>query len=109
MGYDEQLAARTRPLISRRRGFSEKKMFGGLGFLLDGHICVGVWKESLIVRVGPDQYEQALREFAVREFDITGRPMTGWVLVAPEALADPDDLRGWVRRGIDFVRTLPPK
>lgn len=109
MGYDRNLADRTRPLISRRRGFSEKQMFGGLGYLLHGHICVGVWKESLIVRVGPDQYGEALREFAVREFDITGRPMTGWVMVGPEALADPDDLRDWVRRGVDFVRTLPPK
>lgn len=109
MGYDAELADRTRPLIACRTGFGEQKMFGGLCFLLHGHICVGVWEESLIVRVGPVQYAQALREFAVREFDITGRPMTGWVMVGAEGVAAADDLRGWVQRGIRFVRTLPPK
>ena len=75
-------------------GVEEKKMFGGLGFLLYGNILVGVWKDALIVRVGPDHYGDALVEPHVREFDITGKPMKGWVLVESEGVEDDDRLRG---------------
>jgi hypothetical protein len=69
----------------------------------------GVWKRSLIVRVGPDNYEEALLEPHVREFDITGRPMRGWVVVGPDGVVDDGQLSEWVRRAVQFVGTLPPK
>lgn len=109
MAYDEQLAKRVRPLLSRRSGFSEKKMFGGVGYLLDGNMCIGVWKEFLIVRVGPDGYHAALRKSFAKKFDITGRAMTGWVMVAPEGVADDDELSEWVLHAVAFVRGLPKK
>lgn len=109
MPYDETLAARVRPLMARRKGFAEKKMFGGIGFLLRGHMCVGVWKEFLIVRVGAEQHEDALDQPHVRQFDITGRAMTGWVMVEPGGVESDEDLQDWVHRATEFVRTLPPK
>ena len=84
-------------------------MFGGIGFLLNGNMCVGVWKDSLIARVGPEQYETALQEQFVGEFDTTGQAMTGWVLVAPEAVEDDDQLRKWIERAVRFVETFPAK
>src|SRR2546426_6404780 len=86
MAFREELAERIRQGLARRKGVEEKKMFGGVGFLLHGNMLVGVWKDSLIVRLGPEESEGALREPHVKEFDITGRPMKGWVLVAPEGV-----------------------
>jgi TfoX/Sxy family transcriptional regulator of competence genes len=84
-------------------------MFGGIGFLLNGNMLVGVWKDSLIARVGPEQYEDALLEPHVKEFDITGKPMKGWVLVQPEGVAEDDPLNEWIDRALTFVRTLPAR
>src|SRR4051794_12962170 len=98
MAFDESLAARIRDALARKRGVEEKKMFGGVGFLLHGNMLVGVWKDSLIARLGPDEGEEALREPHVREFDITGRAMKGWVLVGPEGVEDDDQLSGWIER-----------
>ncbi|MFH1918633.1 MAG: TfoX/Sxy family protein [Planctomycetota bacterium] len=109
MVYDELLAARVRKALARRKGVTEKKMFGGVGFLLGGNMGVGVWKDSLILRLGPDQYEGALREPGVKPFDITGRPMKGWVMVEPGGIEPDEDLRAWVRRAVTFTGTLPPK
>lgn len=109
MAYDELLAARVRSLLARRKGFAEKKMFGGVGFLLHGNLCTGVWKEFLIARIGPDGYEAALAEAHVKEFDITGKSMTGWVMVEPAGIADVPRLKAWVDRSVSFVRTLPRK
>jgi TfoX/Sxy family transcriptional regulator of competence genes len=109
MPFDQSLADRVRPLLVRRRGFSEKKMFGGLGFLLHGNMCVGVWKEFLIVRVGPDSYEDALAEPSAREFDITGRAMTGWVMVESDGLENDGQLSKWVQQAMDFCESLPKK
>lgn len=109
MAYSVELADRVDALLARRRGLTRKAMFGGVGWLLHGNMCVGVWKDSLIARVGPDDYASALREPGVREFNITGRSMTGWVMVDSEALELEADLTGWVERCIDFVRTLPKK
>src|SRR5262245_25327296 len=109
MAFDESLAARIRQALARKKGVEEKKMFGGVGFLLHGNMLVGVWKDSLIVRLGPDEGEEALKEPHVSEFDITGRAMKGWVLVAPQGVEDDDQLRGWVRRGVKFVGKLPAK
>ena len=109
MAFSEALAERIRQGLARRKGIEEKKMFGGIGFLLNGNILVGVWNDSLIVRLGPEEGEEALREPHVREFNITGRAMKGWVLVAPEGVAGDDQLAGWIQRATEFVRTLPAK
>jgi TfoX/Sxy family transcriptional regulator of competence genes len=109
MAFDEVLADRVRPLVSRRRGFTEKKMFGGLGFLMHGNMCVGVWKDFLIVRVGPDAYEDALSQPHVVEFDITGRAMKGWVMIEPAGLQRESELVEWAHAAIEFVSGLPRK
>jgi len=109
MAFDESLAARIRDALARRKNVEEKKMFGGLCFLLNGNLLVGVWKDSLIARLGPDEGEAALREPHVRVFDITGRPMRNWVLVEPEAVEDDDQLQEWIDRATKFVGTLPKK
>lgn len=109
MAFDEALAARIRQFLTRKKGITEKKMFGGLGFLHQGNILVGVWKNSLIVRLGPEQGEEALREADVGPFDITGKAMTGWVLVAPAGLRYDEFLQDWIDRALKFVRTLPAK
>ena len=84
-------------------------MFGGIGFLLNGNLLVGVWKESLVVRLGKDEGEAALKEPHVRGFDITGRPMRNWVLVGPEGVRDDKQLSAWIQRGVKFVGALPAK
>src|SRR5262245_3537950 len=107
MAYSESLALRIRQVLGRRRGITEKKMFGGVGFLLNGNMCVGIWKQSLIVRLDPEQSAEALREPHVVEFDITGRPMKGWVIVEPDGIESDEQLSTWITRAFDFVRTLP--
>ena len=109
MAFDESLAARIREALSRRKNIEEKKMFGGVCFLLNGNLLVGVWKDSLIACLGPDEGEAALREPHVRKFDITGKPMRNWVLVEPEGVEDDDHLKAWIERATKFVRTLPGK
>ena len=89
--------------------FTEKKMFGGVGFLLNGNMCLGVWKTSLIARLGPEQAEPALNEPYVQEFDITGRPMKGWVMVEADGIESSEELSVWIQRSVDFVSTLPRK
>ena len=109
MAYSESLAQRVRDCLSRRKGVEEKKMFGGVGFLLKGNMCVGIWKNSLIARLGPEYGTAALREPFVKEFDITGRPMKGWVLVAAEGIEEDPVLREWIDRAMKFVGKLPAK
>ena len=109
MAFSEALAERIRQGLARRKNVEEKKMFGGVGFLLNGNLLVGVWKESLVVRLGPDEGEEALKEPHVKEFDITGRAMKGWVLVAPAGVEDDEQLNGWIQRALKFVRKLPGK
>jgi hypothetical protein len=109
MPYDESLAARIRDALARRKDVHEKKMFGGICFLLHGNLLVGVWKDSLIARLGPEEGEAALLEPHVRVFDITGRPMRNWVLVEPKGVEDDDQLTAWIERATKFVRTLPKK
>ena len=109
MAFDEALAQRIRQGLARRKNIEEKKMFGGVGFLLYGNMLVGVWKNSLIVRLGDEQGDDALKEPHVSEFHITGRSMKGWVLVAPEGVQDDEELNGWIERAMRFVRTLPAK
>ena len=109
MAFDESLAARIRAALARKEGIEEKKMFGGVGFLLHGNMLVGVWKHSLIARLGPDEGQEALKEPHVGEFDITGWPMKGWVLVGPEGVEDDEQLSVWIWRAVKFVGALPAK
>src|SRR5436190_16266526 len=106
MAYDETLAARIRDALARKKNVEEKKMFGCICFFINGNALVGVWKDRLIARLGPDEGEAALREPLVRAFDITGRPMRNWVTVEPESVVDDDQLQGWIERATKFVRTL---
>lgn len=109
MTYDEGLAERIRDLLSERRDIAEKKMFGGLSFLLNGNLCCGVIGEELIVRVGPDVDSSLLEQPHVRLFDFTGKPMKGWLVVSPAGVEEDGDLGGWVDRGVRFAASLPPK
>lgn len=109
MAYDEKLASRVKTILGNLPGLTEKRMFGGVGYLLNGNMACGVHKEYLIVRVGPAQHQNALEKPHVRVFDITGRPMTGWVMVAPDGFIDEVSLVNWVQMGLDFADTLPQK
>lgn len=109
MAYDEGLAQRMREALATIPDIDEKKMFGGIGFLLNGNMACGVNKDDLIVRVGPEAYETALAEPHTKEFDMTGRPMKGWVVVRPAGYETDEALKGWVQRGVDFALTLLPK
>ena len=109
MAYDESLAARIRETLDRQAGVVEKKMFGGVCFLLNGNMLVGVWKENVIARIGLEAYEEALAEPSVVEFDITGRSMRGWVMVEPEGVDEDEDLKRWIGHAVEFVQTMPAK
>lgn len=106
----EQLAQRIRPLMQAHPGFDEKKMFGGLCFLLNGNMCCGVTKEArLMVRVGGDAYDDALRQPHATEMDFTGRPLKGMVYVDAPGCEGDAQLAAWIERGVDFCRQLPKK
>ncbi len=109
MAYDETLAARIRDALHRKKNVEEMKLFGCVGFLLSGNMLVGVWKDSLIVRLGPEQSDEALKEAHVKQFDLTSRPMKGWVLIEPEGIEDDGQLSGWIPRAVQFVGKLPRK
>ena len=109
MAFDQGLAERIRELLKDRSGVAERKMFGGLAFMLKGHMFVGILGDTLMARVGPDHYASALGQKHVREMDFTGRPMKGYVFVAPEGFESDPALERWVGRCARFVETLPPK
>ena len=109
MAYDEKLAERVRETLKRRRGVSEKKMFGGLAFLVNGHMACGVQGEDLMVRVGPDDYDEALKKVGARPMDFTGRPLKGMIYVGPRGYRRAPSLKAGVERGCSYVRSLPPK
>ncbi len=109
MAFDKILAGRIRDALALKRGVEEKKMFGCICFMLNGNALAGVWKDSLIARLGPDKGEAALLEPHVRQFDITGRPMRNWVVVEPEGIEDDEQLANWIERAMKFVKTLPGK
>jgi len=109
MAFDEGLATRVRELIGDEPGVTEKRMFGGLAFLVNGNMACGVHGEELIVRLAAGADDAALAEPATRPFDITGRPMKGWILVGAGGHAEDGDLRRWVDRGVAHASTLPPK
>lgn len=109
MAFSESLAERIRTAFAGKKGITEKKMFGGIGFMLLGNLLVGVWKNSLIARLGPEAGERALAEDFVRPFDITGKAMKGWVLVEPDGIESDEQLAGWIERAWEFVKGLPGK
>ncbi|MCY0933154.1 TfoX/Sxy family protein [Streptomyces sp. H34-S4] len=109
MTYDEGLAQRIREQLGERPDLTEKRMFGGLSFLVGGNMTVGVVGDELISRVGPDQAEKALARPEARPMDFTGRPMRGWVTVSGPALTQDSVLHHWITTALAFTGTLPPK
>jgi TfoX/Sxy family transcriptional regulator of competence genes len=105
MAFDEKLAAKLREIFNKTGQSTEKRMFGGIAFMLNGNMCCGVINDLLMARVGRDRYEASLALPHVRPMDFTGKPMTGYVYVEPEDV----DLKVWVDRCVDFVSTLPGK
>lgn len=109
MPYNEKLAARMRAKMAGQRGLEEKKMFGGVGFMLKGNMACGVHKQELIVRLMDKDFEAALKRPHVRVFDMTGRPMKGWVLVSEGGYSSDKSLQDWIDKGIALAKSLPPK
>ena len=109
MAYDEGLAERLREIFADRYDIDEKKMFGGLAFMLHGHMCCGIVNDTLMARVGPVQYADALQRPHAREMDFTGKAMKGFVYVDPAGFEADEDLRDWVAICEGFVNSLPPK
>jgi len=108
MAFDETLALRVRAALSDERELLERKMFGGLCFMVRGHMCAGIVGEDLMLRVGPAAYEGLLKKPGARPMDFTGRPLTGLIYVAPTALRTDAALRVWLARAQAFVASLPP-
>ncbi len=109
MAHDDSLGARVRGALADTPGLSEQQMFGGLCFLVNGHMCAGIVGRTLMVRIGPDGYAEALAEPHVRPMDFTGRPMTGMIFVDPPAVATDAELAAWAGRGARYAGSLPPK
>ena len=109
MAYDESLAERVRDLFDGAPDVVEKKMFGGVAFMVAGNMACGIIGDDLLVRVARDDYDSTLALPYARQMDMTGRPMRGFVVVDAEGLAEDTDLEEWVDRGVDFVQTLLPK
>jgi TfoX/Sxy family transcriptional regulator of competence genes len=109
MAYDENLALRIRKILAGRRAVTEKTMFGGVAFLLNGNMFCGIVKDDLMLRVGPDVYADTLRKPHVRPMDFTGRPLTGYVYVAAAGCRGDAALAKWLERGAEFAGTLPVK
>ncbi len=104
MAYDEALAARVRTRLAAQRGVSERRMFGGLCFLLKGHMCAGINGATLMLRVGPERYAEALARPHAREMDFTGRPLKGMIYVDPSGIASAAGLGRWLQLAVAFVR-----
>ena len=109
MVFSEALAQRMREALFDVPNLVEKKMFGGIGFMVRGNMACGVNKDDLIIRVGPDRYQEALDHPHTKVFDMTGRPMTGWIVVLSDGYTSDAELKDWVQQGVDFALSLPPK
>lgn len=109
MAYDEELVARVREVLEEHGVPTERKMFGGVAFMVNGHMCCGVIKDDLVLRLGPDAPAKALDDPDVRPMDFTGRPMKGFVFVSSQGINSEARLRRRVRSALDFVKSLPPK
>lgn len=106
MAYDEGLAFRVESLMSKETDIISQKMFGGIGYLSNGNMTCGIFEDFLIVRVGPELYQQSLKSKHVKEFDITGKAMNGWVMVDSPGISEDEDLLEWVKKGLSFGRSL---
>lgn len=109
MAYDERLADRIREALTGRKAVTEKKMFGGIAFMLRGNMCCGVLNDDLVVRIGPERYNKALAQPHARPMDFTGRPLKGFVFVNPGGYRTARTLAAWMKKAIDFAHSLPPK
>jgi TfoX/Sxy family transcriptional regulator of competence genes len=109
MAYDEDLAARVREIVTEKADPVERKMFGGVAFMVGGHMCVGVIKEDLVLRLGDEGAEEALGDPHVRPMDFTGKPMKNFLYVDADGTKKEKDLRAWIDRGLAYVASLPPK
>jgi hypothetical protein len=109
MAFDEKLANRIRSSLGKRKGLTEKQMFGGIAFLFNGNMCCGVHQTELMVRLAPDETSKALAEPHTRRFDLTGRPMKGWILVKPAGLTTDAKLGKWVAVAVKYAESLPAK
>ena len=109
MAYDEKTAERLSKTFADNKDIAEKRMFGGIAYMYRDHMCVGSIDDMLMVRVGPDQYEDALSQKYVKPMDFTGKPMKGYVYVEPTGFKTEKNLIKWIDKGIAFVKTLPPK
>ena len=110
MAYDEDLANRIRELMAGEKGVTEKKMFGGLAFLIGGNMSVAASGQGgLMVRVDPDETDELLAEPHARPMEMRGREMQGWLRVDTEGVSTKRELEPWVRRGVEYARSLPPK
>jgi hypothetical protein len=109
VAYDEGLAERVREIVRSCTGITEKKMFGGLAFMSHGHMFAGILGNTLMARVGPTAYPDALRKPHVREMDFSGRPMKGYVFVEPVGFESDEALEFWINRSHEFAASLPPK
>lgn len=109
MANSEFLSERIRQILSKRARISERKMFGGICFMINGNMCVGTWKESLIVRLDRKDHDKTLAEPHTRPADMNGRTMKGWALVDPAGIESENDLASWVDRAARFAESLPPK
>jgi TfoX/Sxy family transcriptional regulator of competence genes len=109
MAYDERLAERVRDALGDHAGITERRMFGGIGIMLDGNMCCGVQGDEVILRLGDEEAEAALADRHGRPFDMSPRPMKGWVMMHRDALESDEDLRRWLEPALDFASSLPPK
>ena len=109
MAFDEGLAERVRHALGTRPSVSERKMFGGLCFMVGGNMCLGIVGDDLMVRVGPEGWKDALARPHAREMDFTGKSMRGMVYVAPEGFSEDNDLQKWLDLGLDYASSLPSK
>lgn len=109
MSYDNNLAERVRKVLTGHSGLEERRMFGGLAFMLRGNMCCGVVGDDVVIRVGPGEYGAALSEPNTREMDFTGRPLKGFVYVNAKGVASDKNLRDWVSRAVRFAGSLPAK
>lgn len=106
---EDLLINRIRKIVKTKKGYSEKQMFGGVCFMINGHMCAGNWKGSLVVRLPKEEHDSIQKEPHTSLFDITGRVMKGWALVSPKGILNDQQLKEWVLRSVKFAETLPPK
>ncbi len=109
MAYNHELGERVRRLLAGQPSVTNKRMFGGLTFMVAGHMCCGVLNDDLVVRVGPERYRSALAHPAARAMDFTSKPLRGMVYIGPDGYVSEQGLKAWVDEALDFVLNLPPR